>query len=441
MARRVLLPALLLAAISLRAQETLSLSLEDCTARALETDAALQRRAIDLETSRISAANLWAELFPSVSVSASVSYEDSPAEPKKTFPAGVEYRVPLDLTLTLSSVLPVPLTMKMTKLAYETRLAEWQTERRAVSIRVAQNFYTLLVDQENIALMEEIQAIAERQLDKDTAQFQSGLTNELTVLRSQLSVENARFNVNKARRDWEQNTAVFLSGAGFTDAQINRRQIRLTGTVAIEPLSLDADRLIDTYLPARPDVAAAVLEIRRLELNAAKTTLTQRGPVVSLSGTYRGVPAGGDLSGASLPFSDSLSARLSVSVPLDAWIPGSKGAQAAAQAAAETEKARISLQNLQQNANNTIRSIVENMENTLSSIEIARLRAEIAERAFRMSETAFERGAMEILDYENSRASWAQSRQDLLREQLAYKTLTLELEKALNIDSISHLAQ
>ena len=416
------------------------LTREDCVERALRTDAALQRKAVDMETARVGAANLWAEFFPAVSAGASLVYADVVPESRKTFPADAEYQVPLDITLTLSSVLPIPINMRIAKLAYETRLLDWQTEQRAVSVRVSQEFFRLLVEEESIALLEEMLAIAERQLAKDETQFRSGLTNELSVLRSRLSVENARYAVDKARRDRRQNIGAFLSAAGFTDEEMSGKEIRLTGTIETPPLALDADgladgladRLIEAFLPKRPDMVAAAAEIERLELTASRTSLSQRGPEISLSGTYRGNLAGGTLGGENQPFSSNLSARLSVSIPLDSWIPGTKGAQAVSSANAEVEKARLNLQSVRQSAANSIRSIVESMQSTLLSIEIARLRAEIAERTYRMSEAAFERGAMEILDYENARASWAQARQDLLKERLAYKNLTLDLERELN---------
>jgi outer membrane protein TolC len=425
----------------------LVLTREECVERALRTDAALQRKTVDMETAQMSAANLWAEFFPAVSAGASLAYEDAAPNSLKTFPNDVNYQVPLDVTLTLSSVLPVPLTMRVTKLDYEIRLLDWQTEQRAVRVRVSQGFFELLVEEESIALLEETLAIAERQLAKDETQFRSGLTNELAVLRSRLSVENARYAVDKARRDRRQNIGAFLSAAGFTDEETSGKEIRLSGTAEffpadIEPpmlgaFTLDADRLIEEFLPKRPDIVSAAMEIERLELTASRTFLSQRGPEVSLSGTWRANLAGGTLGSENQPFSGTLGARLSVSVPLDSWIPGTKGAQAVASANAEVEKARLNLQSTRQTAANVIRSIIENMQSTLSSIEIARLRAEIAERTYRMSEAAFERGAMEALDYETARASWAQSRQDLLKERLAYKNLALDLERELNVDSLN----
>jgi multidrug efflux system outer membrane protein len=436
MVKRIIFSCFFLLAAALWSQTQegeLRVTLEDCLRRALQTDIALQRKAVDAETARVSVANLWSEFFPAVSAGASLSYEDSLSEPKSVFPHDTKYSVPLDITLTLSSVLPIPLNIQISKLAYETRLQDWRTEQQGVSIRVSQNYYRLLVDEENLALLEETLAIAERRLSKDEAQFQSGLANELAVMRSRLSVENARYALNKARRDRQQNMSAFLSGAGFTDEEISGKQIFLSGTIENEPLRLDADRLIEEYLPKRPDMINAAAEIRRLELTASRTFLTQRGPALSISGTYRGNLAGGAFNGTSQPFSDSLSARLSVSIPLDSWIPGTRGAQAVMSAEAEVEKARLSLQSIRQSAANSIRSIVENLESTLLSIEVAQLRAEIAERAYRMSEAAFERGAMEILDYENARASWAQSRQDLLRERHTYKNLGLDLERELNV--------
>jgi outer membrane protein TolC len=440
MVKRLFFSGFFLLAVVLgpQAQEgELRLTLDDCIKRALQTDIALQRKAVDVETARVSAVNLWSEFLPAVSVGASLSYEDSLSEPQKTFPHDANYGVPVDVTLTLSSILPIPVNMQISKLAYETQLQEWKTEQQDIRIRVSQNYYRLLVEEENIALLEETLAIAERQLAKDETQFRSGLTNELSVLRSRLSVENARYALNKTRRDRQQDLSIFLSEAGFTDEEMSGKQISLSGTIEIVPLHPDANRLIEDFLPKRSDIINAAAEIRRLELTASRTSLSQRGPALSLSGSYRGNLASGAFNGTSQPFSDSLSARLSVSIPLDPWIPGSKGAQAVMSAEAEVEKARLNLRSIRQSAANSIRSIVENMENTLSSIGVAQLRAEIAERTYRMSETAFERGAMEILDYENARASWAQSRQDLLKERLAYKNLVLNLEREINMSIIS----
>ena len=419
------------------APQTLSLTLETCIERALATSLALRKNAIDLNTSRLTAVNLWSELFPAISVGAQVSYADSFSNPGRQG-SGLNYEVPVSVSLSLAGTLPV--TMKLSKLAYETRLIDWETARRSLANAVSKQFYTLLVEAENIALLAETLAVTEARLAKDETQFRSGLSSESSVLQSRLNLETARYQLNKAMRDRQANVTAFLTDAGFNDEEITGKSIQFQGWIEIEEYELDADALIAAYVPARPDMVKAVKTVETAELNALQRSLTARGPALALRGTYSGSILSGNLNaGTTAPLSDSLSAGLSVTIPLDGWIPNTKPAQSVAQAKAEVEKARLDLASVERNARSTIRLIVENMTNTLSSIKIAELRVDIAGRNYRMAEAAFERGVMERLDYENVRTSWDQARKALLDERLKYRNLILDLEAALNVDALAQI--
>jgi outer membrane protein TolC len=81
-----------------------------------------------------------------------------------------------------------------------------------------------------------------------------------------------------------------------------------------------------------------------------------------------------------------------------------------------------------------IRTLTANLKNSWGNIEIARLRVNLAERTYGLSEQGYQNGAVEYQDLELSRNTLASARWQLLEGELAYKTMMLSLSAALNIE-------
>jgi outer membrane protein TolC len=58
---------------------------------------------------------------------------------------------------------------------------------------------------------------------------------------------------------------------------------------------------------------------------------------------------------------------------------------------------------------------------------------QIAERTYELTEQGFQQGTVEFLALEDTRNSMAEARQQLLTDELAYKTMSLDLAAALNL--------
>jgi outer membrane protein TolC len=206
------------------------------------------------------------------------------------------------------------------------------------------------------------------------------------------------------------------------------------GEITIERLEVNPERLIAEYLVKRPDMVSQRQTIERLELTEKQTTLNARSPSLSLSTRWQGSSGTGANAGN---FTDTLSASLSVDIPIAGWISGTSGqsgGQSIQSAKANVEKAKLDLKNTENQGRAEIRSLSENLQNSWTSIEIARLQVEVAERTFELSEQGFRNGAMESLTLENARNSLAQAQQQLLEIELSYMNMILDLAAALNID-------
>jgi multidrug efflux system outer membrane protein len=297
-----------------------------------------------------------------------------------------------------------------------------------VIINISKTFFGLLTDKENLAILEGNRRLAEGQLEKSAVSFRNGLIRELDYLQSQLSLESARLALSRAEATYAVNLGEFLVLLGLAqDAPVS-----LEGTVEITRIEAEAEALIREYLPRRPDIISQRQAIETLEYTEKQQALSSRSPSLGLSATWRGGP--GNNSGFPGEFSDTFSGGLTLNVPVDSWIPGTKSSQSIKSAGANVEKAKLDLKNTETNAMKEIRTLTTNLKNSWGNIEIARLRVDLAERTYRLSELGYQNGTVEFQDLETSRNTLASIRQQLLEGELIYKTRMLSLSAALNIE-------
>ena len=412
--------------------ETVTLTLDDAVQRALDQSINLKKGAIDLAQTGYSAKNLWAEIFPGFSLSAGLTF--LPSTPLFTDPGfnynqdGLSYALSFGLSLSLNPSLSS--SMKRIELAYRSQLLSYDNARTQLEIQVIKNFLYLITRKENISNMEESLRLAEEKLEKDRVARENGLLSELAWLNSRLSAETARYDLSNARGVYQNALGEFLALLGM-DAGTD---VNFSGTVDIAPVLSDPEQLILAYLPKRPDIISQRQTIERLELTKNVTTLSSRSPSLGLSTTWRGGSPNNNTGGLGAPFTDNVSGSLTLTIPVDSWIPGTKENQTVRSANADVEKAKLDLTDTETQAKTQIRSLVANLHNTWDSLEIARLRVEIAQRTADAAEEGFQNGTVESQDYENARKDLTDARQQLLEGEYSYQSLILDLAVALNVE-------
>jgi len=411
--------------------EPVTLSLEEAVHRALDQSIHLRREAIDLALAGYSAGRLWSEIFPSFSLRAGLTF--LPATPLFTEPGfrydsdRMGYSLNLGVALSLNPSLRA--SMDRIELAYRTRLLGYEDARRQLEIRVIKDFLRLVTMQENIAHMEESLEFATQTMNNSRIAWQHGHLNELTWLNSQLSVQTARYDLNTVRGAYQNALWEFLALLGMDAAT----DITFMGTVDIIPIHYDPEQLILEHLPRRPDIINQRQAIERLELGRTITTLSSRSPTLVLSTEWGGGTPTPNNRGLGAPFTDRVSGSVTLNIPVDSWIPGTRQSQGIRAASAEVEKARLDLQNIETRAKTEIRSLVSNLNNTWESLEIARLRVDIAERTVEAADEGFRNGAVAFQELEDRRRDLSNARQRLLHGELSYQNLLLDLASALNV--------
>ncbi|MDR1445104.1 MAG: TolC family protein [Treponema sp.] len=429
-----LLCALFLTSVPLPAEDAgssdsvLVLTLAGATDRALEHSINLQKNRISLEEKEYASKHLWAEVFPSIRASADISYRT----PLFTGPAAgsspaqrFSYGTSVSLSLNLSA--GIPSRIKLLGLAYQQQLLSYEDTRRLLEIATAQSFYTLAAERENLTQLDETLGLAERQLERHRVGRANGMISEMTLLQSQLAVETARYNLSSAQASYSNSLGDFLSSLGLSP----ETPVSLEGEFEIRRIELDPEELIRDYLPRRPDIEQQRRVIEELELTKRQRVLEARAPSIAFSFNWSG---GSGNTGITGPFTDTISGTASLSIPVNSWIPGTTESQTLRAAENNIEKALLDLKNTQDAAAGQIRSLTANLRNSWESLEIARLREQIARRSYELTERGFLNGTVESLALETNRNNLADARLQLLQSEVRYQNLVLDLARAVNVD-------
>ncbi|MDR1970287.1 MAG: TolC family protein [Treponema sp.] len=407
----------------------LVLTLDDAVARALEHSVNLQKGRITLETREYASKRLWAEVFPTISATAGIGYQNIPlftaSGDRRMGGEYFNYSTSIGVSLSLSA--GIPQRMKLLSLAYQQELLSYEDTRRLLEIATAQEFYALIAVKENLAQHEETLGLAERQLEKHRIGRANGLVSEAVLLQSRLTVETAKYDLSAARSAYSTRLGVFLNSLGLA----LETPVKLEGEFHIRRVAVDAEQLIRDYLPRRPDIEQQRQAIAKAELTERQNILDRRAPSLSLSLGWQGGSGSG---GFTQPYADSIRGSATVSIPINPWIPGTRDAQNLRSDKSEIERALLDLKNTEDTAAAQIRSLAASLESSWESLEIARLREEIAGRSYEYSEQAFLNGSMEALALENSRNNLASARYQLLTSELNYQNLVLDLARAVNAD-------
>ncbi len=292
------------------AAEPVVLTLNDAIQRAESESNDLRQTLIDIETAQTQSKNNWTQFLPGMRAGAGLNYRDNLFTENNSASNQGPFSYSMSLNLSLDLNGGIPYLMKNNNLNYQTSLLNYENIRRRLEAEIAKTFYNLIAEKENLVLLEDVLSLSEQQYRKNQVSFDNGLINQLALVRSQLSVENARLGLVRAQSQYDINKNNFLTILGY-DQNID---VSFEGSLDVTQLALNSETLISEYLYKRPDIASQRNRIEMLDNTRKQTTINARAPSISLSAGWSG-------SGWT-NFSDSISGGVSVGIPIDSWIPG-----------------------------------------------------------------------------------------------------------------------
>jgi outer membrane protein TolC len=385
---------------------------------ALKNSLSLKTARLDLQVLRRQHETSWNQWLPSLSAGAGLGSTQNFSGSSSS---------PWDLSLSVSASLPLSLTApysaRAAALQYQAAAVRLQQTESALRRDVRQSFNALLLGREKIALIQESIQTASLTADIARRNYAAGLISEVEALSAEMVLDKLTPQLEQARTDLQTAQLEMQNLLGLEPGA----PLEIEGSIQAPETAPDAEQLVRERLASRPDVRAAALDV---ELRRSQQTLASaqvRVPSASLSYSVSGGDA--DLAG-SAGWSSRGSAKLSLNIPLDSWLPGSSGQVQVAEAGDALAKAVLVQEETRRAAVVEIRSLVLKLRAAGSSLRVLEKNEQLTRRVYELRNAEYTAGLAELTELRQALDDHRQAGLDLLAARLEYSNALADLEHA-----------
>ncbi len=322
-------------------------------------------------------------------------------------------------------------SVRAAKAQYEAGEITYEQTCKEMEVNVRKYFYGLLIAQENLNIQKDSLENARARYEQASVNYRNGLVPELSVLNAQVTYENQKPTVLSAEQELKQNydTFAFLLGLPFGT------EIELSGSIDTAFIEVDADKLVSDYLEDNDEVRALKKNIDLLNISLSASRFSTFTPSLAVSWGYQ--PVVSDITtnwfDSDNHFDNgSLSFTLVYSNLID-MLPFSANMQKIRDTKQQIEQAELGLEQLTQNTEIEIHSLVDNLYKCQANIGAMANNVTLAQKAYNSTLRAYNNGTEELLSVKDSESSLNQAKLGLMSEKYNYISALLDLESKLNI--------
>ena len=314
---------------------------------------------------------------------------------------------------------------------YELGLINYADAESSLKRNVKKLFYSLLVLEENVKVMQSTIELAEKSYRQADINFRNGLASELDRLQAQVTLESLKPDFVEAVNSFQSSMLSFKEILGIEIGD----NIKLEGVIEPEIYKLDIDNLVFSSLSNRFDVRRIVQQIKLLntDFSAAKNS---RIPSLIL-GYSKNMVFAND------PFKDDIgendawhdsTGRFSIALSLDimSLLPFLSKDTEIKNKKDRVMESETALTSAIRQADIQIRTIAMSMEKSINKINSLELNEKLAKRSYELAFQGYNAGTVELLTLEKAMNQLLESRVRILQEKYNYQASLLDLEYAIN---------
>jgi outer membrane protein TolC len=405
--------------------QTIDLTLDDAIQRGLKNNLGVILSATQTASARGQRLSQLQSLLPSVdgSFKDTVSQVDLPAEGLRIpgFPTIIGPFGYQDLRGSLNwSLLNVASLRNYLAARHNFASAQLSAEdaRDMVVLTVGNAYLLALADESQVSSVEAQVATSKVSLDQAVANHQAGTAPMLDELRARVDYQSLQQQLIVARNSLEKDKLALARTIGLPLAQ----SFNLADKEPYKPFDeLDVEATIRQAHANRKDLAAMVEQVKAAD-EQRKAATADRFPTLAFSGDY------GDI-GVNLKHSHGTGdATGTVSAPLFAEF-ALRGEAQVAQSTLDTDRARLSDQNAQVDAD--IRDALLDIQSAQKLVEVARSSVDLANEALREAQERYKNGVDDNLAVSQAEQSVAQADNQLVTSLYRHNVAKLSLARAL----------
>jgi outer membrane protein TolC len=417
---------------------------DEAVSTALKNNLSLQSGALTLDTKKRKSDLVWNQFLPDLSARGTLSRQNE--EPEGTtlpFPPPIgpismgaspqwSMGASFSASLTLSAALGAGI--QAIRRDYQTGILTYDKAKLQMDRDVRKSYNQMLLLEESIKVRQDSLTAAERQVAMAQANYNSGLSPQLTLLQAQVNRDNLKPDIEEMENQYKMAMANFAMNLGLPyDTQFEL--VPAEGDIGFVPL--DMKELISQASQKKPDILELKANILTLQTSRSAQTLQSRTPYLNfswgLSPTFGGDPFKDDWGDK-----DNWTDRGTFSITLgwqtlNGLLPFTKEGQAFKDLDNQIRSASIGLAQMIQGTELEIYNTVLSLEKTQSSIEARGRTVELAERSYRSTEEAYRAGLQDFNSVQNAEEALRQARIGVVQQHFNYLNSLIDLEYAIGV--------
>ena len=420
MRKILLVPILLLALLMPVFADIPTITLSEAIESAMENNTDMEKARLELQSSLRSASNI-SQYIPDLSLTGSATFigsiKNQSWSNSGSFSAGISMGLGTSL---IGSTAVNNATRMLANLNYAI-------ETSSLEQSVTKSYWTLVSSKKSIESAQSDLEASERTLESTKASYEAGMASSLDLANAELTVLRYQYAL-KLLED-----AYIISQEAFRTLTGIEGDFDVTDFPEIVYLSLpSAEELYKEYGESTNSIKMLNASVSSKEAALTLQQVSNLYPSVSLALDYN-VTGTTDFEKAN-KFSDDFTARITVSVPISSYIPGSSANNNLKNAKDSVAISKIELNAGRKELLSSIRSLLTTIEQNRSNIEICSKLSDTAEKTYELALESYNAGLISSSELQSKMDSLSSAQLDLISAKSEYIQNVYSLAFMLNID-------
>ena len=420
MRKILLVPILLLALLMPVFADIPTITLSEAIESAMENNTDMEKARLELQSSLRSASNI-SQYIPDLSLTGSATFNGSIKNQSwsnsGSFSAGISMGLGTSL-IGSTAVNNAARTLANLKYAIETSSLEQS---------VTQSYWNLVGSKKSIESAQSDLEASERTLESTKASYEAGMASSLDLANAELTVLRYQYAL-KLLED-----AYIISQEAFRTLTGIEGDFDVTDFPEIVYLSLPtAEELYKEYGESTNSIKMLNASVSSSEAALTLQQVSNLYPSVSLALDYNVI--GTTDFEKDNKFNDDFTARVTVSVPISSYIPGSSADNNLKNAKDSVAISKIELNAGRKELLSSIRSLLTTIEQNRSNIEICSKLSDTAEKTYELALESYNAGLISSSELQSKMDSLSSAQLDLISAKSEYIKNVYSLAFMLNID-------
>lgn len=422
--------------------EVMTVSLSNAVDLALQNNLQYRQAQQDVRIAELQANESFADLvMPSISASAGLTYVDS-----NTASAGItsitgtnakltnsfadNYTAGVTVSKVLFSGLKLFNAWQVKAVNLEMARKKLDDQRKNVLTTVQTSFYNLFLLLENVKLTEDMVKSLKERVDYVRANYNAGLASQLDLIRADVQYKNNLPNMASIQNSYAMAKVALCDSIGIKGYDSTEFTGNLMDSTNIAMVMMPQDEIVSKALSNDIGLMTIDFNIRMTQLSK-DIALGSNSPTLStyLNFNYKYKKWSSADFGIDRTWINDWNVGLTLTVPIDGWIPISRNWNTFAEMDQTVEKLKLSRKQTEDGIRNQVKTLLLLIDQSRQTIAGQEDNVKQAKLGFALENQSYRAGTASALELSDSQLSLNQAQTSYYQAVFSYYSSVLQLRK------------